>query len=331
MVDIPTVFVLGAGASIPYGFPSAFGLLQEVVGACRRDLEAEALRDLDLYNRVRIDAFRDDLSQSGFNSVDYFLECRPDYLDLGRALIAMCIARLETDQQYFTRPGGVPGGPDSDDPYRYLLNALWDPTNKTLQAGHVSFVTFNYDRSLEHYFAKAIEVRRRCSYDEALTEVARIPIVHVYGSLGSLSRDAGPGSRYRPFGSARWRDADLNRLSISQLRLIGEDRGDQPEGPTPGPSAASLIGESSRVIFLGFGYDEANLQRIKPANRLSPVQIYGSTFGLATKEAGTAIASLARWGEHASHQGVAQPCSRIHLCETRARKCEPYLREAIRL
>lgn len=331
MFESSTVFVLGAGASMPYGFPSAFGLLQAVVGACRREPEHEALRDLGLFDRVRIDAFRDDLSRSGFNSVDYFLECRPDYLELGRALIAMCIARLETDQHYFVRPEGEPGGPAFDDPYRHLLNSLWDPANRTILSGRVSFVTFNYDRSLEHYLAKAIEVRRRCSYEDALTEVERVPIIHVYGSLGTLKRDSGPGSRYRPFGSDRWRDVDLNMRSISQLRLIGDDRGVPANATAADPAAALPIRECRRIIFLGFGYDEANLQRIKPANRPAPVQIFGTTLGLAAKEAGTVHSLLAKWGEHGSKQGTAQPCSQIKLCETRDRKSEAYLREAIRL
>ncbi len=330
MIDHPTLFVMGAGASKPYGFPSAFGLLQEVFRSLQRVEDRKALSYIGFTDIDQMQSLMKDLTESGFNSVDEFLETRTEFLELGRAAIVLCIARLERDQNFF-KDSDVPGGP-SDDPYRHILRALWDPTSRTLSSGQAAFVTFNYDRSLEHYLASALRSRRSCTYAEALEDLAKIPIIHVYGSLGPLSPSSGGWDSFRPFG-ANWQEPGYNQLSAKSLRLIGEHRGEAANAPEPGSpreTASRLVASRNRIIFLGFGYDAANLARIRPATRTDEPQIFGTTAGLKLRERSDAINRLSTWGEYNPKLRGALRCSHVRLCED-GLLSEEYLRKNIRL
>jgi hypothetical protein len=90
VIKRPTVLVLGAGASRPYGFPTARDLLRGV----RNSLATEPVFRIRLlgtdYSESEIDNLRSALIGSPVGSVDEFLEI-PDHahlLKVGKAAIA---------------------------------------------------------------------------------------------------------------------------------------------------------------------------------------------------------------------------------------------------
>ena len=92
MIEKRVVFVTGAGASVPYGFPLGYKLVTELFAAnIDQDLYVP-LRDLG-YRRDDIVGFRDDLLLSARTSIDAFLETNPKYLRLGKAVIALLLSR----------------------------------------------------------------------------------------------------------------------------------------------------------------------------------------------------------------------------------------------
>ena len=74
-------------------------------------------------------------------SVDAFLEHRPEYLQIGKLSIALCIMAHEHEKKLFNAQRNW---------YDYLrikLNSSFDEFGDN----KLSIITFNYDRSIEHY------------------------------------------------------------------------------------------------------------------------------------------------------------------------------------
>ena len=70
MITKPTVFVLGVGASEPYGFPTAYGLLEPVYRSIQDDSTLKAvLLDCE-FEAAEILAFCRRMKESGQYSID---------------------------------------------------------------------------------------------------------------------------------------------------------------------------------------------------------------------------------------------------------------------
>ena len=101
MIKAPTVFVLGAGASAPYGFPLGRTLMSEIVRKLRK---AGDFRDQVQACAPHTDMarFTSRLSASGRSSIDLFLEKRPDLLEIGKAAIVRALVPYEIDDEFDT-------------------------------------------------------------------------------------------------------------------------------------------------------------------------------------------------------------------------------------
>ena len=94
MISNPIVFVLGAGASSCFGYPTGQLLLDRVVQnlKVRNGTPPTRQQLLDLsHSDDEIDQFADALWYSGQDSVDAFLEHRTEFLELGKLAIAQAL------------------------------------------------------------------------------------------------------------------------------------------------------------------------------------------------------------------------------------------------
>jgi hypothetical protein len=101
-----TVLILGAGASIPYGFPSGADL---VIRICARG--AGAYRAFGIEEQQAAE-FIQALRASEQPSVDAFLEHRPNFMHVGMVAIAATLVECEQEAN-LRKPGEW---------YGYLLN-----------------------------------------------------------------------------------------------------------------------------------------------------------------------------------------------------------------
>ena len=243
MVSNPTVLILGAGASIDYGFPLGRGL-RDLVCSIKDDAKAAVIQSAG-YTLDLLFEFVGALRHSGFTSVDWFLEERPEYIDIGKAAIATSLIPFENPDKLFP-----PSAPQKHW-YELLLNVLDQPIGN-FDSNNLSVVTFNYDRSLEHYLFTTLRERYR-SDDRAVEAMNRFPIVHVHGSLGELLPLASHGREYKP---------ELNpetiQIAASDIIIVGEASGETAEFE----KARSLLREARRIIFLGFGYHPESVKRL---------------------------------------------------------------------
>lgn len=272
MIRKPTVIVLGAGASAPYGFPSGRGLLLEICYGLQkehRDSGPHLLRRnlLDFgFREHQIDTFRQELELSMQPSVDAFLEQRLEYVKIGKAAIASSLIRYENAQALYSR-GKLKW-------YEYLFNQMGARRDE-FSSNQLSIVTFNYDRSLENFLFTALTHSYGASPQEAVDLFKAIPIVHVYGQLGKLHLLDRDGRRYT---------SEVNKRAIEQciaeIKIIPEASEESDELR----QAQELISQAKVVCFLGFGYHPMNLQRLRINQTFRGERLMGSAYGLERGE-----------------------------------------------
>jgi hypothetical protein len=102
LLEVPTVFVLGAGASAPYGFPTGFDLSKNIVSGLTYGPMLGALRDIGGIPSEELLHFRKEFYESGKNSVDAFLEHRDDLLAIGKLVTARALIEKEVVDELFT-------------------------------------------------------------------------------------------------------------------------------------------------------------------------------------------------------------------------------------
>ena len=126
MITIPTVVVLGAGASYPYGFPlgrELRNLICRMGDAELQDLWSDSNELHGVRDFIRV------LSTSAYVSVDAFLEARAEFVNVGKLAIALQISRLEDERKLFP-----PVAAGSHCWYEILANTLF-PTDLVCRNG----------------------------------------------------------------------------------------------------------------------------------------------------------------------------------------------------
>ena len=268
MITTPTVLVLGAGASAWAGFPVGKHLRQAIIGNLndRRGAAYTRLQQLQ-FEDARIQEFRDSFKNSGKLSVDAFLEHRPDLLDVGKAAISQELIAYEGSSRLFE--GDM-------DWYAYLYQRMNSPFME-FGSNKVSIVTFNYDRSIEHFLFTSLKHTYRKGEDKVAEVLSDIPIIHVHGRLGHLPWQKDGGRSY-----SQGLTPDEIRIAAAGIRIIHEQLPRDKEFE----KARAQIASADRIVFLGFGYDETNLNRLIP--RVETIDrkcmMFGSVYRFTTAE-----------------------------------------------
>lgn len=245
MITSPTVLVLGAGSSVHVGYPLGSQLISELC-ALRG---TPALDNLpEGWTSTEASDFLTRLSRSGHYSIDAFLETVPEQVALGKFLIARQLKRREVVDSLFP-PHSIGSW------YQYLLNVLLGEGGMGhFQPDSLGIITFNYDRSLEAYLHHALQSRFSIPGDEAAAVLAKLPIVHVHGILGSFPEV--------PYVAS----SDLEELlAISrQIQIIHEIK-DVSDGFCNGmfEQANTMLKAAERIFFLGFGFHSDNVRRFR--------------------------------------------------------------------
>lgn len=194
----------------------------------------------DSYEGADLDGFCRDLAESGFSSVDAFLENRPRWTDIGKC--AMAIRLLESESQAKNKL--FPPHQPQDHWYEYLWSQVRASTWPAFKKQPIRVITFNYDRSLEHYLCRVISNNYGVRTDTAMKALS---VLHVHGSLGRYD-----GTFGEPINEASYSEA------VNAIRVIHEaDKQD------PGFAIArEWLASAEKVLFIGFGYLAANMRKL---------------------------------------------------------------------
>lgn len=234
------MLILGAGASKPYGLPLGRELRDDVIRASEEIALLSTLSKFSISEDDYFD-FTTDLAQSGFPSVDAFLENREKWTAMGKAAMALCLLRAEATAAKRPFPPNQP----KDHWYETLWTQLKAPSWQAFKSNPWHVVTFNYDRSLEHYL-----VRILCNnYSiKAQTVCRALPFLHVHGSLGDYDAF--------PFGGSI--KDDVHDIASHSIRVVH----DADIGKSEFAKVHQLIRDAERVLFIGFGYHEQNMKKL---------------------------------------------------------------------
>lgn len=258
-----TVLVLGAGASMDYGFPSGAGLVKQVASRLRG---ADGLVPLLLglgHEMKDISAFKEALIGSQAYSVDAFLESREHFIPIGKAAMAY-VLKLHEYEKWL----------DMDDHwYKFLWSRLRTKFDDFGQ-NKLSIVTYNYDRSLEQFLYTTLMYSLGKQREESITMLKSIPIVHLHGHLGQLSWQH-PDNHF-DYGKRIKTSDDL--LRVAKEIVVIHERTDESEEYA---QAQELLKQAGRVYLLGFGFGETNLKRLGLSKLYSGITIRATALGLA--------------------------------------------------
>jgi hypothetical protein len=273
MLDVPTVFVLGAGASEPYGFPTGYGLSSLVVQHLHPGSPPyNELRDMGGLEQEDILNFRRTFHYSGKNSVDAFLEHRTDLMHIGKLATARILAERESPDKLFTFGNNW---------LRELYNRM-NSSFDTFANNKLSFVTFNYDRTVEHFFFSALSNTYNRPAAEVKTVLEHIPVVHLHGRMGFLP--------WQDEGQSRPYEHQINtktlKIAAQNIKIIHEDITDGRDADFT--LAKKLLAEADQILLLGFGYNPKNVSRLSISD-LPAGKMKGSCVGLGSRATAAAL------------------------------------------
>ncbi len=276
-----TVFVLGAGASVAYGFPSGFGLLEAVLRELNAEASRRVLQEVGFHTKAfehqKIMDLARELDRSGQYSVDAFLERRPDFSTVAKAAMAMVLMPLERDDGGRVRP--IQEGEEHEDWYRYLFARLLPRSPNELGRNRLSVITFNFDRSFERAFFLSLMANYGVDHAEAVRLAKHVQVIHVHGRLGAPSWLEEDQLNARPYGGpCSWQSI---AACASMIHVIHEE--------IPGSTlqtAQDWLSDATEVVFLGFGYHRVNLQRLGAPGTLNrgDVTVHGTIKGMPAGE-----------------------------------------------
>jgi len=271
MITEPTVFILGAGASKPYGFPLGENLKNSICDKLRNATTKQFKQLANMGFKIElITNFQRSLYHSGRTSVDAFLEHRPEFIEVGKAAITQeLIPTEQTDNLFRPRPKG--------NWYQYLFNKL-NASFEQFDKNQVAFITFNYDRSLEQFLFTALLNSYPQGKDECIAKINNIPIIHAYGQLGLLfwqSKDS------IPYGSKV--TGDVITKASSGIKIINENSA-YVDYKFEFKDAHDKLIWAKNIYIIGFGYDVTNLNRLEINIHCMHKKVKGTALGKSKQE-----------------------------------------------
>lgn len=272
MIKTETVFVLGAGASKPYGFPTGAELRTRICTELMLGYAAfERLTECG-HNQTDIEHFRASFEQSAVASIDMFIAFRSEFKEIGEHTIATLLLPAEKLTNL-----------TKENWYHFLWHEMISgaTTPELLLQNKVKFITFNYDRSLEQFLLSAIQNVYGLTPETSFSYLSQIKIRHVYGSLGDYDHECG----YR-YGEQSNGDFRLMILAAQRsIKTVPSIRGSADE------ICADWLANAQRVFVLGFGFDPTNCVQIRLTSACSkapkphtPKQIFASAYLLTLAE-----------------------------------------------
>ncbi len=251
----PTVFVLGAGASNLYGLPLGTQLKQDILEL--PDSQVKAFLGDQQNEAELIPDFKATLAQGDYGTIDYFLEKKKRYRELGAFYIVCVIGAHEKPESLFPQR----------DLYADLFHML-DVESDSLFIPPFSVVTLNYDRSLEYFLARNVEINCPDHLEEhGSQKVQRLRIIHPHGSLGDIATV--------PYGSVN-NNAESVREATRRIKI----NSDRMEDAEDFQKAQETIADARNIVFLGFGYHERTLSALLDKANLQTKRVFGTAKGI---------------------------------------------------
>lgn len=293
MLHRPTTFVIGAGASRDFGFPVGSGLADKIASDLNLNFEYNRLTSgsLQIYeatkraiegisNQVAFDLchqIRKGLVH--YDSIDDYVEAASNnnvsiaakisiFEVIGLAERKSSLAQLGTHENSKFIAGLRESWPAQ------LLRLALRVVKHTDISGlfeSISIISFNYDRSLEHYLYWALKDLGFA--DEVVIEaMSSLEVLHPYGTLGYLPWQGNPAVS---FGAP---NIDLAK-NYGSIRTYSE----QLEDKSQVLKISNAISNAETVLFLGFGFHKQNVELLS-GPILEKKEVFATACGVSNSQ-----------------------------------------------
>lgn len=297
MIKKKTLFVVGAGASAEFGLPVGSELQNQIA----RLVDIRFRNGIDMISgdgqvyeiaRRQFQEGRNAYLQAGrwigeaialSNSIDNFMDVHSadkHVRVMGCLAIAKAIAKAERSSKlYFDWRN------NNNEIAFDALVATWLPKLfRYMQEGRrkedveqffdsVSFVVFNYDRCIEHFFFRALRKFYAITDGRAAEVVGGANIVHPYGTIGLL-----PWQTQQPDGVVEFGADECPLWEMAQrIRTYT----DQVDDQTTLDRIRAMIADAEIICFLGFSYQAQNMTLLMPETQTTPGTAIGTAYDIS--------------------------------------------------
>ena len=250
MIIQPTTLVLGAGASVDFGYPTGAGLRERILALDTGWIQwiAPASNETSWY--TLFEDFKVEFRMAPTTTIDAFLEDRPAFKEIGTRCIAAALLRDEKPEML-------------NQSWHTILFAAMRARELESEERPLRVVTFNYDRSLEAFLHRSLMAAYGMNRSEASATLRRnLDIVHVYGQLDEIpDYSKGENRGGREYGAS---DPLFIDAAAKDLRLVNREQ-DQTHNAFF-ENARRMIAGAEFIAFIGFGFDRVNLERLQLSN-----------------------------------------------------------------
>ena len=262
MILRKTVLVLGAGASTSYGYPFGEKLKEEILGKIKNKDMRDALMQVHGFSEFTLDNFFTAFHLSSTKYIEDFLAERKEFEDVGKLVIAQVIKEYQNIEDLLKGYSW----------YSYLFNIMNDSFDN-FGKNNLSIITFNFDLSLETFLFNALRNSYNKTELEVLNQIKLIPIVHFYGHVGKSKK----------VNEIIYKSDVPRNLSKEDCDFIRIFDGKNNVADSNTQKVKTLLDDAEVIVFLGFGYDAINMQKLD-INKLENKKIVGSSFGIKPGE-----------------------------------------------
>lgn len=251
---LKTVLITGAGFSMPYGYPSG------------KDLVKNIIKEYKNHSNHNFSNLASALKDSAIPSIDRFLNEHPQYQELGIKLIAKQILKVEIDStnDYDVYPVPINIEDQDDDIVDFLLNTLNEDDFKD-----ITIITFNYDRYFKWRLYKKIKLKYPNDDEKTMRAVEKLKIIHIHGYMVPFNEFDSRIDKTKltvPYGledipedifnDGRLHDA-VYRYAVQNFYTVYS-----PLNEDISKATIDAIKAAQRVFFLGFGFDDKNMEKL---------------------------------------------------------------------
>ncbi|MEN6575065.1 MAG: hypothetical protein ABFD90_01890 [Phycisphaerales bacterium] len=331
MIATKTVLILGAGASKPYGFPVGNELVSQIReftappqsgNFCKAFQEWVGVNagktELALWANAadEMKSLNHELGKCRPHSIDEFLERRKDVADVGRLAIGFLLLRAEEESANHLWSDNVEGHW-----YDYLKSRLVNPS-ETLAQDQLRIITFNYDRSLEHYLFESLKpyYSQDMTEEEYTTAMKRFQFLHIYGSLGPLPWQSATGAV--PYPS---RGYGPILTAAKNIRVLHQGKDDIVQQNFT--IAQEWLKWADRILFLGFGFHKDNVGRLALDSVLKPQQTISGTCRDLDRTSKNRVEYCTEWATRPEHTCYGHPARSTIEFPDKDAKCYEFLHD----
>jgi hypothetical protein len=305
MFQPKTLFVIGAGSSAEFNFPTGTALMNIIKEKLVYDEAISSLADKEIHRALLTHVNRTPATAAVIYGLSDYVDAARQinramplsasidtYMDdhrsdariqlCGRLAIVKAIMEAENRSKYLITPERArllpPGSMESID-FDKLNNSWFVRFFRILKGGgvakenvatifnNISIISFNYDRSLEYMLVGGLHSYYAIPEADAEGILEKLRILHPYGTVGPWHE----GGDHLPFGQMAGAPDDLLKLA-SRIRTYTEFSAHAEE-------VKRMVSEASVIIFLGFGYVQENMRLLGLNEHARATrQIYGTAF-----------------------------------------------------